>query len=104
MRTIFGAAVQVAVETIRRHGQAVERFRRKTLLQRFLKGGQAEYALGACAGDRDPYIRRAPGDEHADQRITRGLVAEFDVSRLLRQRKHHLVMISSLSSAVENIP
>jgi hypothetical protein len=37
MRAVFGAAVNVAVEAVGRHGQAFERFRRKPLLQRLLE-------------------------------------------------------------------
>src|SRR5205807_9603789 len=89
MRAIFGAAVQVAVQAFRRNRQAVEYLVREALLQNFLERRDAEYSVGPGTGDGDAYIRRALGDEHADQRIARGLVAEFDVSRLLRQRKHH---------------
>ena len=90
MRAIFGAAVQIAVQPVGRRRDAVEHLVRKTLLQRFLERGGAEHAVRARAGDRDTHVRRTPGDEHADQRVTRSLVAELDVGRLLRQREHHL--------------
>src|SRR5258708_4877845 len=79
MRAIFRTTVQVAVQTIRRHRQPVEYFGVEALLQRLLERRDAEHALGAGTGDGDADIRRPLGDEHADQRTTRGLVAEFDI-------------------------
>src|SRR6202789_3356412 len=90
MRAIFGTAVQVAVQSFGRHRRPIERLQRETLLQRFPKSGHANPAIAARAGDGDAHIRWTFGDEHADQRIARGLVAEFDVGCLLWDWKHHL--------------
>src|SRR6201991_3982658 len=81
MRAIFRTAVQVTVQSIRRHRQTVENFCVEARLQRLLKRGDAEHAVRAGAGDGNAHIRRTPGDEHADQRIARGLMAEFFVGR-----------------------
>jgi hypothetical protein len=56
MRAVFGAAVDVGVHAVGGDGQAFERFRRKTLLQRFLERRHAEHAVRAGAGDRDSDI------------------------------------------------
>ena len=50
--------------------------------------GGAEHAIAARAGDGDAHVGRPSRDEHADQRVTRRLVAEFLVGGLLRQREH----------------
>ena len=69
MRTIFGAAVQIAVQPFRRHRQSGEHLVREALLLGFFERGDAEHAFGAGAGDGDAYVRRTLGDEHPDQRI-----------------------------------
>ncbi len=67
--------------------------------------GPAEHAVRAGAGDGDAHLRPALGDEHADQRIARGRVAELLVAGLrARSGTMILVMISPSSSAVSNRP
>src|ERR1700759_2093723 len=82
MRTILGAAVQVAVQTLGWHRQPFERLGRETLLQRLLESGDAKHTVGAGAGDRNADIRRTLGHEPPDQRIARGLVTKLDVGGL----------------------
>src|SRR4029077_2558727 len=72
MRAIFGTAVQVAVQPLRWHREALEHLVRKALLQRFLERGDAEHAVGARASDGDTHVRRTFCHEHTDQRIARG--------------------------------
>src|ERR1700742_216980 len=57
MGAIFRAAVQIAVETIRRHRQTVDNFCVETRLERLLKRGDPEHAVRAGAGDGDAHIR-----------------------------------------------
>src|SRR5256714_5872849 len=83
VRAVFGAAVKVTVQSLRRHRQTIERLRRESLLERLLERGDAEYAFGPGARDGHPHVRRTLCDEHPDQRVARGLVAEFDVGGLL---------------------
>src|SRR5580704_11093440 len=86
MRAIFGAAVQIAVQSVGRNRDAVEHLVREALLQGLFERLGAEYAVRAGAGDGDTHVGRPLGDEYADQRIARSLVAELDIGRLLWQR------------------
>src|ERR1043166_7557723 len=90
MRTIFRAAVDVARKTGRRHGEAVERFRREALLERLFERGDTEHAARAGARYRDANVAAALRHEHADERKTRGRIAELDVAGLLGQREIYL--------------
>src|SRR6266481_7832330 len=58
MRAVFGAAVQVAVQSLGRHGQTIEHLVREPLLQGLFERGEAEHAFGAGAGDGDADVRR----------------------------------------------
>src|SRR5690349_12589816 len=90
VRPILGAAVDIAVQAGRRHRHSLERLRREALLERLLEFLHSEYPAGAGAGDGNADLRAALRREHADQRETRGLVAELFVAGLLGKREAHL--------------
>src|SRR5712671_4820836 len=72
MRAIFRAAVDVAAHALLSDGHAVERFGTESLLERLLECRHPEHAIATGARHRDAHFRTALGNEHADQRITRG--------------------------------
>src|SRR6266849_10911178 len=90
MGAIFGAAVDVARHAVGRHREPFERFWSEALLERLLERLHAEDAARPRAGHRDADVGPALRDEHADERKTRGGIAEFLVSGLAHFRKLHL--------------
>src|SRR5258705_9706522 len=61
MRAIFGAAVQVAVQSLGGHGQTLEHLVRGTLLQNLFEPREAEHPFRARARYGDAHLRRPLG-------------------------------------------
>src|SRR5258705_10450625 len=61
MRAIFGAAVQVAVQSLGGHGQTIEPLLRETLLQSLFEPGGGGHTFRAGAGYGATHSRRPLG-------------------------------------------